>query len=120
MLDASQALRSFRDGNTIVLPGGAPANVILTGVMTGQVTNPYGAPGDTPSDRAPILTTTGAANTVTLANNSLIDGLFVQGASGFAGSLVPGFPASRYPTRCCSVRAAVCVSSMAARQLRRR
>ena len=78
-LDANQALRSFLNGDTITLPGGAPANVILTGVVTGQVTNPYAGSG------APILTTTGAANTVTLANNSLIDGVVIQSASGFAG-----------------------------------
>lgn len=77
-LDANQALRSFLNGDTITLPGGAPANVILTGVVTG-VTNPYAGSG------APILTTTGAANTVTLANNSLIDGVVIQSASGFAG-----------------------------------
>jgi hypothetical protein len=84
-LDVNQILRSFRDGNTITLPGGAPANVIVTGVMTGQVTNPYAASALTPTDRAPILTTTGADNTVTLANNSLVDGVFVQSASGSAG-----------------------------------
>ncbi|KRC78957.1 beta strand repeat-containing protein [Sphingomonas sp. Root241] len=78
-LDVNQALRSFLNGDTITLPGGAPANVILTGVVTGQVTNPYAGSG------APILTTTGAANTVTLANNSLIDGVSIQSASGFAG-----------------------------------
>lgn len=78
-LDANQALRSFLNGDTITLPGGAPANVILTGVVTGQVTNPYAGSG------APILTTTGAANTVTLANNNLIDGVVIQSASGFAG-----------------------------------
>lgn len=78
-LDVNQALRSFRNGDTITLPGGAPANVILTGVVTGQVSNPYAGSG------APILTTTGAANTVTLANSNLIDGVLIQSASGFAG-----------------------------------
>ncbi|ATY32157.1 S-layer family protein [Sphingomonas psychrotolerans] len=84
VLDANQALRSFRDNNTIILPGGAPANVILTGVTTGQVVNPYGVLGDTATDRAPVVTTTGAANTVTLASNSLVDGVFVQSVAGFA------------------------------------
>ncbi len=83
-LDVSQILRSFRDSNTITLPGGAPANIILTGVTTGQVVNPYAASALTPTDRAPILTTTGADNTVTLANNSLVDGVFVQGVNGSA------------------------------------
>jgi hypothetical protein len=83
-LDVNQMLRSFRDGNVIALPGGAPANVIVTGVATGQVTNPYGVLGDTAIDRAPILTTTGAANTVTLANGSGIDGVFVQSVAGSA------------------------------------
>nr|WP_294810837.1 hypothetical protein [uncultured Sphingomonas sp.] len=83
-LDVSQILRSFRDSNTITLPGGAPANVILTGVTTGQVVNPYAASALTATDRAPILTTTGADNTVTLANNSLVDGVFVQGVNGSA------------------------------------
>lgn len=78
-LDVNQALRSFRDGDLIALPGGAPGNVILTGVVTGQVSNPYAGSG------APILTTTGAANTVTLANNNLVDGVLIQSASGFAG-----------------------------------
>ncbi|MDT8758567.1 hypothetical protein MZO42_07645 [Sphingomonas psychrotolerans] len=84
VLDANQALRSFRDGNSIALPGGAPANVILTGVMTGQVTNPYAASALTATDRAPVLTTSGGANTVTLAGNSLVDGVFVQSVVGFA------------------------------------
>ncbi len=83
-LDVSQILRSFRDSNTITLPGGAPANIILTGVTTGQVVNPYAASALTATDRAPILTTTGADNTVTLANNSLVDGVFVQGVNGSA------------------------------------
>jgi hypothetical protein len=78
LLDIDQALRSFRDGNVILLPGGAPANVILTGVVTGQVTNPFAASALTPVDRAPILTTSGAAHTVALSNGSSIDGVFVQ------------------------------------------
>ncbi|TGX54113.1 hypothetical protein E5A73_08295 [Sphingomonas gei] len=93
VLDANQALRSFRDGNTIALPGGAPANLILTGVTPGQVVNPYAASAPTAADRAPILTTTGAANTVTLANNSFVGGVFVQSVAGNAaifGSGVSG------------------------------
>ncbi len=92
LLDANQALRSFRDGNTITLPGGAPANVIVN-VTTGQVVNPYGVPGDTATDRAPTLTTTGAAAALVLANNASVDGVFVQGVSGQAavqGSGVSG------------------------------
>ncbi|MDV3455630.1 hypothetical protein RZN05_01435 [Sphingomonas sp. HF-S4] len=84
VLDVNQALRSFRDSNTIALPGGAPSNIILTGVTTGSVTNPYAASALTATDRAPVLTTTGAANTVTLATGSSIDGVFVQSAGGFA------------------------------------
>ncbi|AQR73718.1 right-handed parallel beta-helix repeat-containing protein [Sphingomonas sp. LM7] len=76
LLDINQALRSFRDGDTIALPGGAPVNIILTGVTTGSVTNPYAGSG------APTLTTTGAANTVTLANGSSINGVLVQSAVG--------------------------------------
>lgn len=93
LLDINQALRSFRDSNIIALPGGAPTNVTLTGVATGQVVNPYGVLGDTATDRAPILTTTGAAAALVLANNTSVGGVFVQGVSGQAavqGSGVSG------------------------------
>ncbi len=64
-----------------MLPGGAPANLLLFGIPSGQIGNPFAGSG------APVLTTTMAgANTVTLGGSTTIDGVIIQtGAGGGAG-----------------------------------
>jgi hypothetical protein len=76
-LDPNQRLYSFA-GGTINVGGGAPGNFLLTGITSGQITNP--------TSGTPTLTTTaGAAQTVTLANNNLLQGIVVSnGPGGFA------------------------------------
>ena len=77
-LDPNQRLYSFNAGDTITVGGGAPGNFLLTGITSGQITNP--------TSGTPTLTTTaGAAQTVTLANNNLLQGVVVSnGPGGFA------------------------------------
>ena len=83
-----QQLRGFLSSDMIVLPGGAPANVVLYNVATGSVSNPFTGSG------APTLTTTagGGANTVVVANNTVIDGVVI--ANGGSGAGVYGSGAS--------------------------
>jgi mucin-19 len=72
----NQQLRGFLNGDTISLPGGAPANVVLYNIAQGFVTNPFAGSG------APTLTTSagGGADTVRVTGNNLIDGVRITGA----------------------------------------
>ncbi|MFS2108851.1 hypothetical protein ACCC88_04125 [Sphingomonas sp. Sphisp140] len=76
-----QQLRGFLNGDTISLPGGAPANVVLYNIAQGIVTNPFAGSG------APTLTTSagGGANTVVVGNNNVIDGLVIANGGTGAG-----------------------------------
>ncbi|WHU04196.1 right-handed parallel beta-helix repeat-containing protein [Sphingomonas sp. NIBR02145] len=76
VLDANQQLLGFLNGDTISLPGGAPANVVLYNIAQGVVTNPFAGSG------APTLTTTqgGGADTVRVLGNNLVDGVRITGA----------------------------------------
>ncbi len=76
VLSANQQLLGFLNGDTISLPGGAPANVVLYNIAQGYVTNPFAGSG------APTLTTTqgGGADTVRVMGNNLIDGVRITGA----------------------------------------
>jgi len=76
-----QQLRGFLNGDTISLPGGAPANVVLYNIAQGIVTNPFAGSG------APTLTTSagGGANTVVVGNNNVIDGLMIANGGTGAG-----------------------------------
>jgi mucin-19 len=91
-LDAGQRLYSFNAGDTINIGGGAPANFLLTGIQAGAVTNPFAGTG------APVLTTAaGGANTVSLANGNLLQGVVISnGPGGFAaaGSGIAGLTIS--------------------------
>ncbi|WP_395382457.1 hypothetical protein ACHMW4_18970 [Mesorhizobium sp. UC22_110] len=78
LLDNNQRLMSFLAGDTISVGGGAPANFLLTGIDVGKVTNPFAGTG------SPMLTTTAAANTVTLGNANLIEGVQVSNGAGAA------------------------------------
>lgn|GEM_PF-946422 len=70
-----QQLRGFLNGDSIALPGGAPANVVLYNVATGIVTNPFAGSG------APTLTsTTPGTDTVRVSGNVLIDGVRITSA----------------------------------------
>jgi hypothetical protein len=80
LLDNNQRLMSFLGGDTINVGGGAPANFLLTGIDVGKVTNPFAGTG------SPTLTTTAAANTVTLGNANLIEGVQISNGAG-AGSV---------------------------------
>ncbi|NYT40306.1 S-layer family protein [Sphingomonas sp. R-74633] len=88
-----QQLRGFLNGDTITLPGGAPANVVLYNIAQGFVTNPFTGSG------APTLTTSagGGANTVVVGNNTLIDGVVI--ANGGTGTGVYGSGASNVTIR---------------------
>ena len=91
-LMTGQQLRGFLNGDTISVPGGAPANVILYNIAQGIVTNPFTGSG------APTLTTTGgAANTVTVSGNNIIDGVII--ANGGTGAGVYGSGASNVTIR---------------------
>jgi hypothetical protein len=92
-LMTGQQLRGFLNGDTIAVPGGAPANVVLYNIATGVVTNPFSGSG------APTLTTTagGGADTVVVANNSVIDGVVI--ANGGTGSGVLGSGVSNVTIR---------------------
>ena len=79
-LDPNQHLYSFRQGDTLVLPGGAPANFLLTGITSGSITNP--------GMGTPTLTSTGGVNTVTLDDNNTISGVIVQ--HDFGGMAIDG------------------------------
>ena len=83
---------SRSSANTLTIGGGAPSNFLLTGIDPGVIENPFAGSG------APVLTTTAAgANTVTLANNNLIEGVVISngpGGSAVVGSGVTG-PAIR-------------------------
>ncbi len=75
-----QDLMSFGASDTLNLTGAAPANVLLYGVST-SVINPF-------TGLAPTLTTaTGAANTVTLGNGNIIQGLNLANTGGGAAIL---------------------------------
>jgi mucin-19 len=79
-LAAGQALLSFLGGDTLMLPGGAPGNLLLNGIARGQIGNPFAGSG------APILTTTTAAmSTVTLGGGNLLDGLVIENDGNGAG-----------------------------------
>ncbi|MBB4098239.1 right-handed parallel beta-helix repeat-containing protein [Sphingomonas kyeonggiensis] len=87
-----QQLRGFLNGDTITLPGGAPANIRLYGIAPGLVTNPFAGSG------APTLTTSaGGASTVVVTRNNLIDGLVI--ANGGIGSGVFGSGATNVTIR---------------------
>jgi hypothetical protein len=76
-LDANQRLVSFRNSDSLTLAGvGAPGNVLLTGITSGQINNPN------PGNGAPLLTTSAGAATVTLASGNLLTGLTVTNAGG--------------------------------------
>jgi len=86
VLNANQQLLGFLNGDTISLPGGAPANVVLYNIAQGYVTNPFTGSG------APTLTTTqgGGADTVRVTGNNLIDGVRITGAgTGIYGAAAP-------------------------------
>ncbi|CAM5482718.1 hypothetical protein MAUB1S_08099 [Mycolicibacterium aubagnense] len=78
LLDNNQRLMSFLAGDTISVGGGAPANFLLTGIDVGKVTNPFAGTG------SPMLTTTAAANTLTLGNANLIEGVQISNGAGAA------------------------------------
>ncbi|WP_129411833.1 hypothetical protein [Mesorhizobium sp. Pch-S] len=80
LLDNNQRLMSFLGGDTINVGGGAPANFLLTGIDVGKIINPFAGTG------SPTLTTTAAANTVTLGNANLIEGVQISNGAG-AGSV---------------------------------
>jgi len=92
LLDGQQ-LRGFLNGDTITLPGGAPANLRLYNIAAGVVTNPFAGSG------APTLTTTrgGGADTVRVTGNNLIDGVII--ANGGTGSGVLGVGAASVTIR---------------------
>ncbi|WP_158298808.1 beta strand repeat-containing protein [Sphingomonas psychrotolerans] len=72
-LAAGRDLLSFLNGDTLMLPGGAPSNLLLYGMPQGQIGNPYAGSG------APVLTTTVAgAHAVSLGGSNTIDGLSIQ------------------------------------------
>ena len=73
-LDANQRLIGFLNGDSQNVGGGTPTNMILYGLASGIVTNPYAGSG------AGLLTNTGGGATVTLANGASIDGLRIGGA----------------------------------------
>lgn len=79
-LATNQQLMGFGAGDTIDLGGGAPANVLLTGVSS-TITNPFAGSGS-----AILTTTTAATSTVTLSDNNLISGVTIEngGAGGVA------------------------------------
>ncbi|MCX8476020.1 MAG: hypothetical protein MT490_09515, partial [Sphingomonas sp.] len=80
-LAAGRQLLSFLNGDTLMLPGGAPANLLLYGVPQGQISNPYAGSG------APVLTTTTmGANTVVLGGSNTIDGVII-GTAGAGGGI---------------------------------
>ncbi len=71
----NQRLYSFLAGDTINVGGGAPASFLLTGVDSGNITNP--------ATGTPTLTTSAAAtNTVTLANNNVLQGVLITSGPG--------------------------------------
>ncbi|OCW56912.1 hypothetical protein AWJ14_07060 [Hoeflea olei] len=71
VLDPGQSLLSFNGQDSIGVSGGPPANVLLTGIGGGgTISNPN------PGSGAPLLTSS-AAQTVTLAAGSTIDGLHI-------------------------------------------
>jgi len=88
-----QQLRGFLNGDTITLPGGAPANIRLYGIAPGLVTNPFAGSG------APTLTTSagGGADTVRVTGNNLIDGVVI--ANGGTGSGLFGSGAANVTIR---------------------
>jgi len=74
----NQRLYSFLAGDTINVGGGAPASFLLTGVDSGNITNP--------ASGTPTLTTNAAAtNTVTLANNNVLQGVLITSGPGGYG-----------------------------------
>ena len=77
LLKPNQRLVSFRNGDTLNIGGGAPANFLLTGINAGFITNPFAGTG------APTLTSTGAGNTVTLGGNDLIEGVEITSGAAF-------------------------------------
>jgi hypothetical protein len=78
-LTVGRDLLSFLNGDTLMLPGGAPSNLLLFGVPQGQIANPFAGSG------APILTTTVAGTaTVILGGANTIDGVVIQ--TSVAGS----------------------------------
>ena len=77
LLDPNQRLMSFRNGDTLNIGGGAPANFLLTGINAGFITNPFAGTG------APTLTSTGAGSTVTLGGNNLIQGVDITSGGAF-------------------------------------
>ncbi len=81
-LMTGQQLRGFLNGDTISLPGGAPANVLLYNITQGSVTNPF------TGSAAPTLTsTTAGTDTVRVSGNNLIDGVRITSAgTGVYGS----------------------------------
>ncbi|MBO9622562.1 MAG: hypothetical protein J7500_07600 [Sphingomonas sp.] len=79
-LDPNQSLLAFRNGDTVNVGGGAPANLLLFGISGGMVTNPYAGSG------APVLTTSAAGfNTLVLGGGNRIEGVRIDNAGGGAG-----------------------------------
>ncbi|WP_431470554.1 hypothetical protein [Sphingosinithalassobacter sp. LHW66-3] len=78
-LGSGQQLLGFLNGDSLAVPGGAPANVLLYNVATGIITNPFAGSG------APTLTTSAGGNAATLVvtGNNLIDGVRI--ANGGTG-----------------------------------
>ncbi|WP_166745711.1 right-handed parallel beta-helix repeat-containing protein, partial [Sphingomonas naasensis] len=75
-LFAGQQLLGFLNGDTLMLPAGGPSNLILFGLTPGQIVNPFTGSG------APLLTNSGAGNTLNLASNTLVDGVVVDASNG--------------------------------------
>ena len=76
-LSDNQQLVSFLDSDTILVGGGAPANVLLFGITPGEVTNPNAGSG------APVFTSTGGT-TLTLASGNRLEGVVIDNTGGTA------------------------------------
>ena len=84
-LDDDQQVFAFAGGDTLPGVSMAPANLLTFGVST-DLTNPFAGSG------APVLTATGASNTITLSNNNSLTGLTIGGAAAaISGASIDSF-----------------------------
>ncbi|MCV3238434.1 hypothetical protein [Mesorhizobium sp. ZC-5] len=87
-LGAGQSILSFRDQDTFMVAGGAPANVLLFGITTGLIDNP-----NADGSGAPLLTSTAVGGTLSLAAGSVVDGLVISNNGAGFGIVGTGISA---------------------------